>query len=159
MPGIRGQRPLPGIRPQPVERPGGVGIGCRILAKSALFEPPASQLSDGRRELAGLSKPELRLRRAQLGGQAIVGGSPPSNRSKPLCRGTRTALVRTGRHGIAGNSSLGVRAYRDQHILAKNAVGQLCHAQPAAVALGVHHLSHPVIRCAISSCLDIGMPP
>ncbi len=32
---------------------------ARILAKSALFDPPAPQLPDGRRELVGLSKPEL----------------------------------------------------------------------------------------------------
>ncbi|HEY6431273.1 MAG TPA: 23S rRNA (adenine(2503)-C(2))-methyltransferase RlmN, partial [Acetobacteraceae bacterium] len=32
---------------------------ARILAKSALFDPPAAQLPDGRRELVGLSKPEL----------------------------------------------------------------------------------------------------
>ncbi len=31
----------------------------RILAKSALFDPPHPQLPDGRRELVGLSKPEL----------------------------------------------------------------------------------------------------
>src|SRR5262245_56775130 len=31
----------------------------RILAKSALFDPPAEQLADGRRELVGLSRAEL----------------------------------------------------------------------------------------------------
>ncbi len=40
---------------------------ARILAKSALFDPPAVQLPDGRRELVGLSRAELAAEVASIG--------------------------------------------------------------------------------------------
>jgi 23S rRNA (adenine2503-C2)-methyltransferase len=39
----------------------------RILAKSALFDPPAAALADGRRDLVGLSRPELAAEMAAIG--------------------------------------------------------------------------------------------
>ncbi len=39
----------------------------RILAKSALFAPPPARLADGRRELVGLSRPELVAELAAIG--------------------------------------------------------------------------------------------
>jgi 23S rRNA (adenine2503-C2)-methyltransferase len=39
----------------------------RILAKSALFDPPSEQLADGRRDLVGLSRTELALEMAAIG--------------------------------------------------------------------------------------------
>ncbi len=39
----------------------------RILAKSALFDPPSAQLADGRRELVGLSRAELDAEMAAIG--------------------------------------------------------------------------------------------
>jgi 23S rRNA (adenine2503-C2)-methyltransferase len=39
----------------------------RILAKAALFAPPPAQLADGRRELVGLSRPELIEALAEIG--------------------------------------------------------------------------------------------
>src|SRR5215472_7189950 len=39
----------------------------RILAKSALFDPPAAQLADGRRDLVGLSRAELGAEVAAIG--------------------------------------------------------------------------------------------
>ena len=43
----------------------------RILAKSALFDPPPVQLADGRRELVGLSRAELAAEMAAIGEQAF----------------------------------------------------------------------------------------
>jgi 23S rRNA (adenine2503-C2)-methyltransferase len=43
----------------------------RILAKSALFDPPPVQLADGRRELVGLSRAELATEMAAIGEQAF----------------------------------------------------------------------------------------
>ncbi len=40
---------------------------ARILAKSALFDPPAARLSDGRRDLVGLSRQELAEEMAAIG--------------------------------------------------------------------------------------------
>jgi 23S rRNA (adenine2503-C2)-methyltransferase len=40
---------------------------ARILAKSALFDPPPAQLADGRRELVGLSRAELAAEVAAIG--------------------------------------------------------------------------------------------
>jgi 23S rRNA (adenine2503-C2)-methyltransferase len=40
---------------------------ARILAKSALFNPPAAQLADGRRDLVGLSREELAAELAAIG--------------------------------------------------------------------------------------------
>ncbi len=40
---------------------------ARILAKSALFAPPPATLPDGRRDLVGLSRPELEAEMATLG--------------------------------------------------------------------------------------------
>ena len=40
---------------------------ARILAKSALFNPPTAQLPDGRRDLVGLSREELAVELAQIG--------------------------------------------------------------------------------------------
>ncbi len=40
---------------------------ARILAKSALFDPPPVQLPDGRRDLVGLSREELRAELAAIG--------------------------------------------------------------------------------------------
>ncbi len=40
---------------------------ARILAKSALFAPPPARLADGRRELVGLSRPELVTELAEIG--------------------------------------------------------------------------------------------
>ena len=40
---------------------------ARILAKSALFDPPPAQLADGRRELVGLSRTELAAEMAAIG--------------------------------------------------------------------------------------------
>src|ERR1700747_3749372 len=39
----------------------------RILAKSALFDPPPVQLADGRRDLVGLSRAELSAEIAAIG--------------------------------------------------------------------------------------------
>jgi 23S rRNA (adenine2503-C2)-methyltransferase len=39
----------------------------RILAKSALFDPPSEQVADGRRDLVGLSRAELALEMAAIG--------------------------------------------------------------------------------------------
>jgi 23S rRNA (adenine2503-C2)-methyltransferase len=39
----------------------------RILAKSALFDPPSKQVADGRRDLVGLSRAELALEMAAIG--------------------------------------------------------------------------------------------
>ena len=39
----------------------------RILAKSALFDPPTAQLGDGRRELVGLSRAEVAAEVAAVG--------------------------------------------------------------------------------------------
>ncbi len=39
----------------------------RVLAKSALFDPPAAQLADGRRDLVGLSRDELVAELASVG--------------------------------------------------------------------------------------------
>ncbi len=39
----------------------------RILAKSALFDPPPAQLADGRRDLVGLSRAELTAELAAIG--------------------------------------------------------------------------------------------
>ncbi len=39
----------------------------RILAKSALFDPPPAQLADGRRDLVGLSRAELAAEMAEFG--------------------------------------------------------------------------------------------
>ena len=39
----------------------------RILAKSALFDPPPVQLADGRRDLVGLSRAELAQEMATFG--------------------------------------------------------------------------------------------
>lgn len=39
----------------------------RVLAKSALFDPPPAQLPDGRRELVGLSRDELAAEMASIG--------------------------------------------------------------------------------------------
>jgi 23S rRNA (adenine2503-C2)-methyltransferase len=39
----------------------------RILAKSALFDPPPAQLPDGRRDLVGLSRAELEAEMAEIG--------------------------------------------------------------------------------------------
>ncbi len=43
----------------------------RILAKSALFDPPAVQLPDGRRDLVGLSRAELAAEMAAIGEPAF----------------------------------------------------------------------------------------
>ena len=43
----------------------------RILAKSALFDPPPAQLADGRRDLVGLSRAELAAEMAAIGEQAF----------------------------------------------------------------------------------------
>jgi 23S rRNA (adenine2503-C2)-methyltransferase len=43
----------------------------RILAKSALFDPPPVQLADGRRDLVGLSRAELATEVAAIGEQAF----------------------------------------------------------------------------------------
>jgi len=43
----------------------------RILAKSALFDPPPVQLADGRRDLVGLSRAELAEEVASIGEQAF----------------------------------------------------------------------------------------
>ena len=43
----------------------------RILAKSALFDPPPVQLADGRRDLVGLSRTELAEEMAAIGEQAF----------------------------------------------------------------------------------------
>ncbi len=43
----------------------------RILAKSALFDPPAVALPDGRRELIGLSREELAAELAAIGEPAF----------------------------------------------------------------------------------------
>jgi 23S rRNA (adenine2503-C2)-methyltransferase len=43
----------------------------RILAKSALFDPPPVQLADGRRDLVGLSRPELAAEAAAIGEPAF----------------------------------------------------------------------------------------
>ncbi len=40
---------------------------ARILAKSALFNPPAHVLADGRRDLVGLSREELATEMAEIG--------------------------------------------------------------------------------------------
>ena len=40
---------------------------ARILAKSALFNPPAAQLPDGRRDLVGLTREELAAELAAIG--------------------------------------------------------------------------------------------
>jgi 23S rRNA (adenine2503-C2)-methyltransferase len=40
---------------------------ARILAKSALFNPPAAELADGRRELVGMTREELVAELAQIG--------------------------------------------------------------------------------------------
>src|SRR4051794_4950902 len=43
----------------------------RILAKSALFDPPPAQLADGRRDLVGLSRAELAAEVAAVGEPAF----------------------------------------------------------------------------------------
>ena len=43
----------------------------RILAKSALFDPPPVQLADGRRDLVGLSRAELAAEMSAIGEQAF----------------------------------------------------------------------------------------
>jgi hypothetical protein len=40
---------------------------ARILAKSALFDPPQAQVADGRRELVGLTRTELSQEMAAIG--------------------------------------------------------------------------------------------
>ena len=44
---------------------------ARVLAKSALFDPPTAQLPDGRRELVGLSRDELTAEMAAIGEKAF----------------------------------------------------------------------------------------
>ena len=44
---------------------------ARILAKSALFDPPPAQLADGRRDLVGLSREELAAEMAAIGEPAF----------------------------------------------------------------------------------------
>ncbi len=44
---------------------------ARVLAKSALFDPPPAQLPDGRRELVGLSRDELTAEMAAIGEKAF----------------------------------------------------------------------------------------
>ncbi len=46
----------------------------RILAKSALFDPPEAQLSDGRRDLVGLSRAELAAEIAAIGEASFRAG-------------------------------------------------------------------------------------
>jgi 23S rRNA (adenine2503-C2)-methyltransferase len=43
----------------------------RILAKSAMFDPPSVQLADGRRELVGLSRAEMAVEMAAIGEPAF----------------------------------------------------------------------------------------
>lgn len=44
---------------------------ARVLAKSALFDPPSPQLSDGRRDIVGLSREELAAEIAAIGESAF----------------------------------------------------------------------------------------
>ena len=55
----------------------------RILAKSALFDPPPIQLADGRRELVGLSRAELADEMAAIG----------ERRSAPSSSGTGSTIA------------------------------------------------------------------
>lgn len=61
--------------PAPAQQPAETGLAAsmteverkRILAKSALFAPPAGVLPDGRRELVGLSREELTQALVEIG--------------------------------------------------------------------------------------------
>ena len=44
---------------------------ARVLAKSALFDPPTPQLADGRRDIVGLSREELAAEVAAIGEAAF----------------------------------------------------------------------------------------
>ncbi len=44
---------------------------ARVLAKSALFDPPAVVLADGRRDLVGMDRTELAAEMAAIGEPAF----------------------------------------------------------------------------------------